>query len=164
MGEHGLRAELLKQVDALLGGGQAHAGFDAAVASMPLQLQGVVPAGLPYSAWQILEHLRIAQRDILEFSTNANGAGYKAVEWPAAYWPTSAAPPDGAAWERVVAAIVADRSNFVELLQAGDLAAPFAWGDGQNLLREALLIADHNAYHVGELIVIRRLLGAWPAR
>lgn len=164
MADDTLRPELLKQLEALLEGGQAHAGFDAAVKSMPFPLQGVVPEHLPYSAWQILEHLRIAQRDILDFSTNADGGGYKHLEWPAAYWPTQPAPPDESAWSACVAAIVADRERFESLLHDGDLVTPFPWGDGQNLLREALLIADHAAYHVGELIVVRRLLGAWPAQ
>ena len=156
-----LQPELLKQLEALLQGGQAHAGFDKAVAEMPLEAQAVVPARLPYSAWQILEHLRIAQRDILDFSTNADGAGYQHREWPASYWPRNAAPPSPEAWETTVASILADRAAFTGLLAAGDLTTSFPWGDGQNLLREALLIADHNAYHVGELIVIRRLLGVW---
>ncbi len=162
MAEEMLRPELLKQVKALLEGGQAHAGFSKAVGAMPYELQGVVPAHLPYSAWQILEHLRIAQRDILEFSTNAEGAGYKYSEWPAAYWPADPAPPDERSWDACVFAIVEDRKRFVALLEDGELTATFAWGDGQNLLREALLIADHAAYHVGELIVLRRLLQAWP--
>lgn len=164
MAEATLRPELLKQLAALLQGGQAHAGFDAAVKNMPLSLQAVVPDRLPYSAWQILEHLRIAQRDILDFCTNADGAGYTHLEWPAAYWPTHPSPPNEGAWDACVAAIVADRAHFQSLLNDGDLVTPFPWGDGQNLLREALLIADHAAYHVGELVVVRRLLGAWPAR
>lgn len=159
-----LQTELLKQVEALLQGGQAHAGLDAAVAGMPYELQGVVAERLPYSAWQILEHLRIAQRDILDFSTNADGHGYKPREWPDSYWPTDAVPPDTKAWDRTVAALVEDRQSFFALLRTGDLITPFAWGEGQTLLREALLIADHNAYHVGELIVLRRLLDAWPGQ
>ena len=162
MADDTLRPELLKQLTALLEGGQAHAGFTKAVERLPFDVQGVVPDHLPYSAWQILEHLRLAQRDILDFSTNANGRGYKHLEWPAAYWPTEPAPLDEQAWDACVTAIVADREQFLSLLNDGNLIAPFPWGDGQNLLREALLIADHAAYHVGELIVLRRLLGAWP--
>ena len=123
-----------------------------------------MPAGLPYSAWQVLEHLRIAQRDILDFSDPPEG-GYRPLAWPADYWPESAEPPDAEVWDRTVAALEADRLRFEALLRRpeADLFTPFAWGDGQNLLREALLIADHNAYHTGELVVLRRLLGIWPA-
>jgi hypothetical protein len=136
--------ELRNQLVSLLDGGQAHATFEDAVAGFPVKLRGIVPDGLPYSAWQILEHIRIAQRDILDFCAPPTG-GYQAMEWPDAYWPKSAEP------------------GFKALIlkPGADLAKPFLWGTGQNLLREALLIADHNAYHVGELIVLRRLLGAW---
>jgi uncharacterized damage-inducible protein DinB len=123
----------------------------------------VVAEGLPYSAWQIVEHIRIAQRDILEFSDNEDG-GYKPRRWPEAYWPKSPEPPSEAAWDESIGQIQADREAFETLLKAASdaaLVAPFAWGDGQTLLREALLIADHDAYHTGELIVLRRLLGAW---
>ncbi len=154
---------LRKELRALLEGGQAHATFDDAVSGFPEPLRGVVPDGLPYSAWQILEHIRIAQRDILEFSSNTDGS-YKELKWPDAYWPKAAKPPSRGAWEQSITQIRDDRSAFEKLLaDAGDaaLVTPFAWGEGQTLLREALLIADHAAYHVGELIVIRRLLGAW---
>jgi hypothetical protein len=156
---NGLRRELKK----LLDGGQAHATFEDATKNMPETLRGIVPDGLPYSAWQIVEHIRIAQRDILEFSDNADGS-YKPMKWPDAYWPKSPGPPEEDAWDKCLEAIGKDRAAFEKLLaDAGDdeLAAPFAWGDGQTLLREALLIADHMAYHTGELIVLRRLLGAW---
>jgi len=154
--------ELIKQILALLEGGQAHAGFDAAVKDFPADLRGIVPDKLPYSAWQILEHMRITQRDILEFSAPPTG-GYQHIAWPDAYWPKSAEPPSASAWDQSIAAIHADLKQFETLLEKPgvDLYKPFRWGDGQNLLREALLIADHNAYHVGELIVVRRLLGAW---
>jgi hypothetical protein len=154
--------ELRKQLVALLDGGQAHATFEDAVADFPVKLRGIVPNGLPYSAWQILEHIRIAQRDILDFSAPPTG-GYQAMEWPEAYWPKAAEPGSAEAWDRSVAAVKADLEKFKALIlrPQADLAKPFLWGTGQNLLREALLIADHNAYHVGELIVLRRLLGAW---
>lgn len=148
---------------ALLDGGQAHATLDDAVKDFPEKLRGVVPEGLPYSGWQILEHLRITQHDILEFSDNADGS-YKELKWPEEYWPKSAAPVNDAEWEKSIAAIKADRKTFDKLIHDAsdeELTTKFSWGDGQNLLREALLIADHNAYHVGELIVVRRLLGAW---
>ena len=154
--------ELIKQLLALLEGGQAHAGFDAAVKDFPTELRGVVPEKLPYSAWQILEHMRITQRDILNFSAPPTG-GYQHIAWPDAYWPKSSEPPSPDAWVNTIATIRADQKKFESLLTKPevDLYKPFRWGDGQNLLREALLIADHNAYHIGELIVIRRLLGAW---
>jgi hypothetical protein len=155
-------AELVKELVALLEGGQAHAKFEDAVADFPVKLRGVVPEGLPYSAWQILEHIRIAQKDILDFSAPPTG-GYHGMEWPEAYWPKEAAPADAGDWDRSVATVLAEREKFKALLTKKnvDLYKPFLWGKGQNLLREALLIADHEAYHVGELIVLRRLLGAW---
>jgi len=153
--------ELRRQLVALLDGGQAHATFEDAVKNFPVELRGVAPDGLPYSAWQIVEHIRIAQKDILDFSAPPTG-GYHAMKWPEAYWPKETAPGAGE-WERAIAEVQQDRERFKALiLKPGvDLAKPFLWGTGQNLLREALLIADHNAYHVGELIVVRRLLGAW---
>jgi hypothetical protein len=157
-----LDAELRKQLGALLDGGQAHAKFEDAVKDFPVKLRGVVPDGLPYSAWQILEHIRITHRDILNFSAPPTG-GYHGIKWPDAYWPKEAAPADAKAWEHSVAEVLVDRDKFKKLLARPnvDLYKPFLWGEGQNLLREALLIGDHTAYHVGELIVLRRLLGAW---
>jgi hypothetical protein len=154
--------ELRKQLAALLDGGQAHAKFEDAAANLPLELRGVVPDGLPYSAWQIVEHIRITQRDILNFSAPPTG-GYHGLKWPEEYWPKDAAPATSDAWDRSIAAIAVDREKFKELIARpeADLTKPFLWGTGQNLLREALLIADHTAYHTGELIVLRRLLGAW---
>jgi hypothetical protein len=154
---------LRKQLQALLDGGQAHATFDEAVKDFPAKLRGVVPEGLPYSGWQILEHIRITQRDILDFSSNTDG-NYKELKWPEEYWPKSAEPGSAEAWEHSIARIREDRKAFEKLLKSADdaeLVAPFAWGDGQNLLRQALLLADHDAYHLGELIVLRRLVGAW---
>jgi hypothetical protein len=153
---------LVKQLLALLQGGQAHADFEAAIKDFPAEDQGKVPAGLPYSAWQILEHLRFTQRDILDFSAPPTG-GYHGHRWPDDYWPKSPEPPSSHSWDQTIAAIRADQEKFKALLSKpdADLYKPFLWGDGQNLLREALLIADHNAYHLGELVVIRRLLGNW---
>ena len=154
----GLRDELQK----LLDGGQAHATFEAAVKGLPAKLRGVVPEGLPYSAWQIVEHIRIAQRDILNFSAPPTG-GYHPIKWPDDYWPKSPQPPTAHAWDQAIAEIHSDLKHFIALIEnpSADLYRSFRWGDGQNLLREALLIADHTAYHLGELIVLRRLLGAW---
>jgi hypothetical protein len=154
--------ELRKQLVALLEGGQAHLTFDDAIKDFPAELRGTVPQNLPYSAWQLLEHLRITQRDILNFSAPPTG-GYHAIEWPDDYWPRSVEPPTQQAWDQSIAAIRTDLKHFEDLIKKpeSDLFKPFRWGDGQNLLREALLIADHTAYHLGELIVLRRLLGAW---
>jgi hypothetical protein len=155
-------AELRKQLLALLRGGQAHATFAAAVKDFPANLRGTVPDKLPYSAWQLLEHMRITQHDILNFSAPPTG-GYHGLAWPDGCWPKSPEPPSATAWDHSVAAIRADLKHFEALIDkpTADLYKPFRWGDGQNLLREALLIADHTAYHLGELIVLRRLLGAW---
>ena len=157
------QAPLRKQVIALLRGGQAHVTFDDALKDLPAELRGTVPPKLPYSAWQLLEHLRITQRDILNFSAPPTG-GYQPLEWPEDYWPRSPLPPGPRAWDQSIAAIRTDLEHFEALIQnpGADLFKPFRWGDGQNLLREALLIADHTAYHLGELVVLRRLLGAWP--
>ena len=154
--------ELRKQLVDLLIGGQAHATFDTAVKDFPEALRATVPENLPYSAWQLLEHLRITQRDIINFSAPPTG-GYHPIQWPDDYWPSSPTPPDAHAWDRTIATIHSDLKAFIALVEnpATDLYRPFRWGDGQNLLREALLVADHCAYHLGELIVIRRLLGAW---
>ena len=155
-------AELRRQLLALLKGGQAHADFEAAVKGFPRALRGKVPRGLPYSAWQLVEHMRIAQRDILEFSAPPEG-GYRALEWPKDYWPTEVKPPSEIAWEQSLVAVRRDREAFEALIERpeADLYKAFVWGDGQNLLREALLIADHGAYHLGELVLLRRLLGIW---
>ena len=155
-------AELRKQLVALLNGGQAHATFDDAIKDFPAELRGKVPPNLPYSAWQLLEHMRITQRDILNFSAPPTG-GYHGLEWPDAYWPKSPEPPTAHSWNQTIFAIRKDREQFEALIQKpeADLFKPFLWGNGQNLLREALLIADHTAYHLGEFIVLRRLLGIW---
>ena len=140
--------------------GAAHADFDAAVKDFPAALQGRRVEGLPYSAWEILEHLRLAQHDILDFSRNPK---YKEMKWPEAYWPASPEPPDDTAWEKSVAAFRRDRRALQKL--AADpkitLQKRIPHGDGQTYLREILLVIDHNAYHVGELVMLRRLLGAW---
>jgi hypothetical protein len=156
------QAALRKQLIALLRGGQAHATFDEATRDFPADHRGTVPPNLPYSAWQLIEHLRITQRDILNFSSPPTG-GYHPIKWPDDYWPKSPQPASSNAWDQSIAAIGSDLEHFEALIQnpASDLFKPFRWGDVQNLLREALLIADHTSYHLGELIVHRRLLGAW---
>ena len=162
---HSLGGELRQQVKALLDGGQAHATFEQAVKNMPAKLQGVVADGLPYSAWQLLEHIRVTQRDILDFSSNEDGS-YRELKWPDEYWPKDPEPPNGHAWQKSIEQIREDRKAFEKLTDSADdskLIKAFPWGSGQNLLREALLIADHDAYHVGELVLLRRLLGAWKS-
>ncbi|HEX5385462.1 MAG TPA: DinB family protein [Gemmatimonadales bacterium] len=153
---------LREQVAALLDWSDAHVNFDAAVANLPAALRGQAPAGLPYSPWQLLEHLRLAQHDILDFCRHA---GYEQLTWPDDYWPRTAAPPSAAAWDESVQSFRADRSALQAMSRdpSLDLGARIPHGTGQTFLRELLLAADHAAYHVGELIVVRRLLGAWPA-
>lgn len=152
----------ITQLVASLRGGHAHATFEDAVEGFPVQLRGTVPNGLPYSAWQLVEHLRIAQQDILEFSAPP-ATGYKPRRWPEDYWPRSPTPPTPQSWDQSIAAIHADRDSFIALLTKPDagLHNPLPSGDGQTLMREALLIIDHNSYHTGELVLLRRLLGAW---
>jgi hypothetical protein len=154
---------LRSELQMLLDGGQAHASLAAAAKDFPAKLRGVVPESLPYSAWQIVDHMRIAQRDILDFSRNEDGK-YKPRKWPDSYWPEDAEPPNTHSWESSLYEIREDRKAFESLLKAASdatLLEPFAWGDGQSLLHEAFLIAAHTSYHTGELIVVRRLLGAW---
>jgi len=154
--------EIRKQLVAQLRGGQAHVTFDDAVDGFPVEKRGLVPEGLSHSAWQVLEHIRITQRDILDFCAPPTG-GYQPIEWPAAYWPKSPEPPSEHAWDGSIAAIRKDLDTFEALISRpeADLYKPFRWGEGQNLLREALLIADHTSYHLGEFIVLRRLIGIW---
>jgi uncharacterized damage-inducible protein DinB len=138
----------------------AHATFDDVVAGIPVDARGTQPASLPYSAWQLLEHLRITQRDILEFCVDAN---YAAKKWPDDYWPSSAAPGSEAAWDRSISAFVADRRALQSLAAdtSLDLEAKIPHGSGQTYLRELVLVIDHSAYHVGQLVLVRRLLGLW---
>lgn len=149
-----------EQLVALLTGSNAHQSFEDAVKDLPAAVRGVKPDKLPYTIWQLVDHIRIAQFDILEFSRDP---AYQSPPWPSGYWTSEPAPPDEAAWQRALDQIRDDRDAFITLLHdpRQDLYAPIAHGDGQNLLREAMLIADHTAYHVGEIIIIRRLLGAW---
>jgi len=151
---------LREQLVALMTGGNAHADFEKAIRDLPAGLRGRRPKGAEHSPWQLLEHLRIAQWDILEFSRDGR---HKSPQWPEGYWPATAAPPDGKAWDKSVRAFRRDLKAMCALAAdpATDLYAKIAHGDGQTILREALLVADHNAYHVGQLVLVRRLLGAW---
>lgn len=151
---------LRKQLFETLKGGGAHASFDDAVADLPAKLRGEKPKGLPHSPWMLLEHLRIGQSDILEFSRNPR---HESPKWPEGYWPKTSAPPNAKAWDKSVAAFRKDLTAMQNLVKSPktDLVAKFPWGDGQTILREALLAADHNAYHIAQIIDVRRLLGAW---
>jgi uncharacterized damage-inducible protein DinB len=144
----------------LLGGGGAHLDFAKAIAGLPAELRGAEPAGLPFSAWRLLEHMRIAQWDILEFSVNPR---HVSPAWPDGYWPESDAPPSDRAWEKSVKEFRRDLKRMQDLVAnpRTDLYARIPHGEGQTILREALLAADHNAYHLGQLVLMRRLLGAW---
>lgn len=151
---------LREHVVYLLNGGGAHAQFDAVIKDMPEKLRGVKPEGLEHSAWMLLDHLRIAQWDILEFSRDAK---HHSPKWPEGYWPQSQEPGSTAAWNRSVQQFRKDLKAMQELVSnpKTDLLARIPWGDGQTVLREALLLADHNSYHVGQLVDLRRLLAAW---
>ncbi len=150
-----------RELIAALEGGNAHATFEDAVVDFPAHLQGE-KCGLPYSAWQLLEHIRLAQNDILRFSTNHDGS-YKEMDFPDDYWPKSANPPDAGAWDQSAAAVLADREAMIKLIRdpRQNLAAAFPWGEGQNLLREAILIVDHTSYHVGEFAILRQVVNNW---
>src|SRR5579863_8323719 len=156
MNEALLRKQLSKFVD----WHEAHADWKAALDGLPAAKQGVRPSGAPYSLWELLEHARIAQSDILEFCRNPK---HVSPEWPAGYWPATPAPPNAAAWEKSV------KQFFREMKAVGklaldseiDLYAQIPHGSGQTVLREILLVADHNAYHLGQFVLVRRMLGAW---
>ncbi len=139
----------------------AHAGFDKVVGGLSRKLQAQVPPGLPYSPWQLLEHLRLTQHDILDFCLNP---AYKELRWPDDYWPKDPSPPSAGAWDKSVARFRDDREALKQLAlnPSIDLLAKVPAGEDQTYLRELLLVADHTAYHLGELVVVRRALGAWP--
>ena len=149
-----------EQVIKLLAGGQAHATLEDVVKDFPAKLRGVKPKGAPHTAWELLEHIRIALWDILEFSRDAK---HVSPSWPEGYWPKMQKPPSDAAWKKSVAAIRKDLAAMQKLVAnpKTDLNAKIPHGTGQTVLREALLVADHNAYHIGQLLLVRRLLGAW---
>ena len=153
---------LRKQLVNLLEEGHAHITFENAVADIPSHLRSVTPASLPYSIWKLVEHIRIAQWDILEFSRDPS---HQSPTWPDEYWPKEDAPASEKAWQESLTQIQKDKQAFIALLNDTnqDLFKPFAHGDGQNLLREALLIADHTSYHTGQIVLVRRLLGDWQA-
>ena len=151
---------LVQELAFLLEKGNAHASFEDAVAGIPLALLTVIPEQLPYSIWQLTEHIRITQWDIVEFCISEKHVSPK---WPEEYRPQATEKVSKETWENCLAQVKKDRERFIAVLkdEKNDLFKPFAYGDGQNLLREALLIADHTSYHSGEILVLRRLLNCW---
>ena len=150
------------QALALLRGGMAHMPFDEAVADFPADRINDRPPRVAYSPWHLLEHLRRAQRDILDFIRDPD---YRAMRWPDDYWPATDATTDAAGWAATIDGFHDDFAAIVAIAEdpATDLHAPIAWGDGQTILRELLLVADHNAYHLGEFGILRQIMGTWPA-
>ena len=140
--------------------GDAHATFEAAVEDFPEKMRGARAPGLPHTGWQLLEHLRLAQEDIIEFSRSAT---YVSSEWPAGYWPEKEAPSSETAWTNSVAAFLRDREVMQRFVRdpRTDLFTPLSWGSGQTVFREVMLLADHNAYHIGQMVLLRRALGCW---
>lgn len=154
--DQSLRTHLIE----LLDGGHAHASFDQVIKDFPAKFRGEIPKGLPHSAWMLLEHMRIAQWDILDFSRNPK---YKALKWPAEYWPKNAVPENAIEWEKSIQAFQQDLDAMKKLVTdpKTELFAKLQWGEGQTVLREAMLVADHNAHHLAQIIDVRRLLGIW---
>lgn len=152
--------QLRKHLDELLSGGSAHLDWKSTLAGVPSKLRGVRPSRSPYSIWELLEHMRIAQWDILGFSTDPK---HESPDWPSGCWPKTQAPPSGVAWDRSVKSFARDIAAMKKLVAnpKTDLFAPIPHGTGQTILREALLMADHNAYHLGQIVLVRRLLGDW---
>ncbi|QEM12062.1 DinB family protein [Mucilaginibacter rubeus] len=149
---------LVDEIIHLLQGGNAHADLKKAVDGLSPQLRGAKVDKLPYTIWQLVEHIRIAQWDMLEFSKDGN---HQSPKWPEAYWPKELEPQDDQTWNNSLKQIDDDLNELIELVKTGDIYGKILHGDGQTILREALQAADHNAYHIAEIIVIRRLLGAW---
>jgi hypothetical protein len=156
----GHTAFMIKELEDALNNGNAHATFGDAVQDVHHDLLGSVPNGLPYSIWQLVEHIRITQWDILEFSRNSH---HESPHWPDDYWPAQKAPAHAGDWKKSLDQIAADRKAFINLLHKAEeeIYTPFPYGNGQSLLREALLIIDHTSYHTGEIIILRRLLKNW---
>lgn len=157
MNEHQI---LIAEIIKLLEGGGAHATLRDALENISADKRGVKPNNLPYSIWQLAEHIRIAQWDMLEFSKDGS---HQSPKWPDKYWPEESAPPDDATWEKTIKGISDDRDAFIELLKSEDIYANIPHGTGQTILREALQMADHAAYHTAEIILLRRLLGIWKS-
>ena len=156
MDEQILRDQLAKELD----WGEAHVDWNTALAGLPAKHRGAKPPGAPHSAWELLEHARIVQWDILEFCRNPK---HVSPDFPSGYWPKAPAPPNVAAWDKSLKAFERDLQEMQKLVMdpRTDLAAPIPHGSGQTILREALLLADHNSYHLGQFVLLRRIVGAW---
>jgi len=154
--------ELREQLVELIRGGSAHVDVKSAVADFPADKRGVKPDGAPYNAWQLLWHMNFTLHDLLEFCTNPK---YLAPKWPDEYWPKEEEPPSTVAWDATLRALQADLAAFEKMIMdsAQNMYATIPWGDGQTVLREILLAADHNSYHLGQIILLRKQLEAWKA-
>jgi len=152
--------KLIEELIELIEKGNAHVSFKDAVADLPPAMRTVTPENLPYSIWQLVEHMRIAQKDIVDFSTSDKS---ESLAWPDDYWVEPVEKVSDEDWNNALQAIEADQQRFQALLEDenNDIYAPLPWGTGQSILREAMLIADHNAYHTAEIVIIRRLLKSW---
>ncbi len=144
-----------------LGWEEAHATLEASVANLAPELRGQRPGVFPHSVWELLEHIRIAQEDLADFMERAD---YHQLKWPDEYWPSNPAPPSEGAWDESIAAVLRDREHLKEIAMRPsiDLTAKIPWGTGQTYLRTILVSVDHTAYHVGQILVVRKFLGAWP--
>ncbi|RNL53212.1 DinB family protein [Pedobacter jejuensis] len=151
---------LISELKTLLNGGGAHVGLKDAIEGLPFNLLGEKPFKLPYSIWQLVEHIRIAQWDMLEFSKDGN---HKSPKWPDEYWPKASEPKDEQEWHNCLIQIDEDLEAFLELIESSDLYQEIPNGNGQSILREAFQIADHNAYHIAEIVIIRRLMDVWKS-
>ena len=160
MTEKKYNAELTKELISSLRGSHAHVTLDRALKGLPDDLRGVVPQGLPYSVWQLVEHIRITQWDMVMFSIDAS---HESPPWPEGYWPEDSTPESDHVWKESLKKIAEDREAFIRFLESpdADLFTPFSHGEGQTLLREAIQLIDHNGYHIAEIVTVRRLLGAW---
>jgi hypothetical protein len=151
---------LVTELTNLLKGGSAHATLKDALNNLPADLRGIKPDKLPYSIWPLVDHIRIAQWDMLQFCKDGN---HQSPKWPDDYWPKEPAPESESSWNQSVKQIDDDLTEFTELIKTADLYKKIPGGSGQTILLEALQMADHNSYHIGEIIAIRRLLGAWKS-
>lgn len=149
---------LIEELTKLLLGGNAHVSLQDALKGLDPKLRGIKPENMPYSVWQLVEHIRIAQWDMLQFSKDAD---HKSPKWPDDYWPKEIAPQSDDMWNGSIKQINSDLDEFIELMEHSDIYHVLQHGEGQTILREALQIADHNAYHIAEIIAIRRILNAW---